>query len=115
MRLAALAFPIALAACGGPGFELPDNSATRAGIVLAPDEAGLGIEGSSQRMDFGRAPDGVITIMTREFGAYRTLGIAACASGVMRQLAWREMVLTFSGEQFVGWRTPESNAGAVCL
>jgi hypothetical protein len=101
-----------LAACAaGTG---PTGSARQLGVVFIPDAQGLAVAGSGQRVDFGRAPAGVVPVMSRELGEGRAMGLAACPSGISQQIAWNELVLTFTAERFSGWRNATGSAGQVC-
>ncbi len=86
----------------------------RAGVIFVPDDRGLGVAGSAKRIDFGRAPRGVVPVMTREMGAFRALPLNGCPAGVARHLAWGDLILTFTAERFVGWRKGTARAGRTC-
>lgn len=88
--------------------------ADRPGVRFVPDAGGLGIANSPQRIDFGRAPAGVIAALDRELGPHRVLSLAPCPADVVRQLAWGGLVLTFTAERFAGWRDDADHAGPVC-
>lgn len=88
--------------------------ATPASITLLPDASGLGIAGQSQRIDFRRAPEGVIAALDRELGAHQALTLTNCPTGIVQQLDWQGLVLTFTDEEFVGWRRAGQMAGRVC-
>jgi hypothetical protein len=83
-------------------------------IALHGDEAGLAVEPDGRRIDFGRAPSGVIAPLDRELGPHREMGLGNCPEGVVKQLAWGSLVLSFSVERFVGWRDASGQAGRVC-
>ena len=67
-----------------------------------------------QRIDFGRAPSGVMAALDREIGPGRAMLVEGCPAGVVAQRAWGDMVLTFTAERFVGWRRGTALAGLVC-
>ncbi|GAA0297477.1 hypothetical protein [Rhodovulum strictum] len=86
----------------------------RVSTLFLPDAGGLAVSGSPLRVDFGRAPDGVIAPLTRELGPPRAVPLTACPPGIVRQLAWDDLVLSFTREQFVGWRQAGAAAGQTC-
>jgi hypothetical protein len=107
-RLAAF---LLLSACAtGP---LP-GTAPRLGVQFNPDSGGLAVAGTGQRVDFGRAPSGVIAVLDRELGPGRDLSLAGCPAGVVTQREWGGLVLSFTGERFVGWRDASGSAGRIC-
>lgn len=116
MTRAPLILCLVLAGCGGGGLELnPFARKAPKGIQLETDAAGLAIVGTGgQRIDFGRAPSGVIAALERELGPGRDLGLDGCPAGVRQQIAWGDLVLTFTDEQFVGWRGVAGEAGQTC-
>jgi hypothetical protein len=108
MRAAVAALFLSACAAGAP-------EAVRQGVAFVPDARGLGVAGHSQRIDFGRSPEGVIAALDRERGAGRVLAVSGCPAGVQRQVAWDDLVLTFTEERFVGWRRGDAAAGQVCV
>lgn len=109
---AALAVACALlAGCAGTA---SDVAPARLGVSFTPDAQGLLVSGTGQRMDFGRSPRGMIPVLERELGAGRALPLAGCAPGIARQLDWDGLILTFSSERFVGWKTAGESAGQTC-
>ena len=84
-------------------------------VEFVPDAGGLGVAPSGLRMDFGRSPRGMIPALDRELGPHRELTLAGCPAGVVRQLAWGGLVLSFSNERFIGWRDGDRAAGSVCV
>ncbi len=116
MIRAALGLCLVLAGCGGGGLTLnPFAREEPQGIQLETDAGGLAIVGAGdQRIDFGRAPSGVVAALERELGPGRALDLAGCPTEVRQQVAWGDLVLTFTDEQFVGWRGIDSAAGQVC-
>ena len=48
-------------------------------------------------------------------GAGRVLAASGCPAAVQRQVAWDDLVLTFTEERFVGWRRGDAAAGQVCV
>lgn len=107
-----LALAALLAGCGGVG--LVTTQAARSGATFAPDAHGLAVVGSAQRIDFGRAPSGVISALDRELGKGRVLGAEGCPAAIVSQREWDGLVLTFTGERFVGWRDDNGQAGQIC-
>jgi len=97
---------LALAAC------TPEPPAPS--VTFHPDEGGLEVRPSGLRVDFGRAPSGVIPVLDRSLGAHRTVAQGACPPGIVQQLAWGDLVLTFTDHRFVGWRQGAAHAGQVC-
>ena len=121
MSRAPLILCLVLAGCGGGGLELTPFAGTKKqGIALETDAGGLAITGSGftvpggQRIDFGRAPSGVIAVLERELGPGRALGLTNCPAAVRQQIAWGDLVLTFTDERFVGWRGADGAAGQTC-
>ncbi|OIP86496.1 MAG: hypothetical protein AUK37_03160 [Rhodobacterales bacterium CG2_30_65_12] len=108
---AALLFA-ALAGCAAPG-GLADRLGGPGATFIA-DANGLAVDGSSLRIDFGRAPSGVIAALDRELGKGRVLGVAGCPAGIADQRDWGGLVLSFTTERFVGWRREVSSAGETC-
>jgi len=99
---------------GCAGVTGSQHSTTRQGVSFVPDQAGLGVAGSALRIDFGRAPSGVIAALNREFGPGRELGVASCPAGIMTQREWSGLILTFTDERFAGWRQAGESAGQIC-
>ena len=116
MTRAALVFCLALTACGGaPVLDRTAAAAAPRGISLETDSGGLAIAGGGEgRIDFGRSPAGVIPLLERELGPGRELDLVNCPFGITRQIAWGDLVLTFTDEQFVGWRGASGAAGQTC-
>lgn len=106
----ALPLVLLLAACTGGTPAL----APRAGVSFVGDAQGLAVPAAGKRVDFGRSPKGVIPLMERELGRGQALGLAGCPAGVIRQTDWGGLVLTFTDERFVGWRSGAGQAGQVC-
>jgi len=88
--------------------------AARHGSVFLPDARGLGVAGSQLRVDFGRAPQGVIPAVTRELGRPERLSLDGCPAGIADRLRWKTLELTFTAESFVGWRDAAGQGGEVC-
>ncbi len=107
-----------LAGCGGVAPETSREAIPRpTGIGLETDENGLTIIAPrGGRIDFGRAPSGVIATLERELGPGRVLGLGGCPAPIRQQIAWGDLVLTFTAEQFVGWRAElgDLEAGRTC-
>lgn len=76
--------------------------------------AGLSVTPFGLRIDFGRAPEGTISAMNQGAKRQQTLGIIGCPSDIIQQLRWGDLVLTFTDEQFVGWRTNDAMQGRIC-
>ncbi len=116
MTRAPLILCLVLAGCGGGGPELNPFAGNKTqGIALETDAGGLSIAGSGgQRIDFGRAPSGVIAVLERELGPGRAQGLTNCPADVRQQIAWGDLVLTFTDERFVGWRGMDGAAGQTC-
>lgn len=116
MKALPVVFLALLAACGDGARHVDALSGPQApvGLVLLPDIGGLGIENSTQRIDFGRAPEGMIAALTRELGPGRKLVSTGCPAGIETQLAWGDLVLSFTEERFVGWSTGRDRAGQTC-
>ncbi|MCP5039209.1 MAG: hypothetical protein GY945_16570 [Rhodobacteraceae bacterium] len=69
---------------------------------------------SGLRMDFGRAPGGVIAVLDRELGVHEVLGLSGCPAQIEMRLRWNDLVLTFTDERFAGWRETDASRGLVC-
>ncbi|WP_292019488.1 hypothetical protein [Maritimibacter sp. UBA3975] len=90
------------------------NVPARVGAQFVPDERGLAIEGTAQRIDFGRSPKGVVPVLERELGRGQAIPLTGCPDGVAQQVDWDGLILTFTNERFVGWRTASARAGQAC-
>jgi hypothetical protein len=101
-----------LTACTGA--DLRTGPASRVGVSFVPDSGGLSVESTGQRIDFGRSPAGVIPVMDRELGRGRDLGLDGCPAGVVKQVSWGDLALSFTKERFVGWREGDARAGSAC-
>ena len=117
MRPAAPAFALALlvAACvPGSGARAPSGPASAA-RGLMPDAEGLQPAGTTLRIDFGRAQDGVIAAVSRLLGeeparVTRTPGCRAADT----EIAWPSgLVLAFRAGSFVGWRASSGASPSV--
>ncbi len=102
-----LAATLTLAACA-TGTGRADR------ITVIPDLKGLAIVGSQQRIDFGRAPEGVIAALNRSYRRAKARPLEGCPADIRQQIAWGELILTFTDEAFVGWRQGNSYAGQIC-
>lgn len=112
-RAYVLALALGLAGCGATPAALttaPDPT----GQSFTPDPRGLAVDGTGLRIDFGRAPGGVIAALDRALGPGEDLGGNGCPAGVTRQIGWGDLVLSFTDERFVGWRRGSQQAGKVC-
>ncbi|PIE08308.1 MAG: hypothetical protein CSA74_02330 [Rhodobacterales bacterium] len=125
MKRLTLILCLVLAGCSAKPQERPGDRVRLPLIIgLEPDGEGLavgGIDGTDGqpgggRIDFGRAPEGVIATIEREFGPGRALGLGGCPAAIRQQIAWGDLVLTFTEEQFVGWRAQDTaeEAGRTC-
>ncbi|GKY86489.1 hypothetical protein [Sinisalibacter aestuarii] len=101
-----------LAGCADGGGDRPMSA--RTGVTFTPDRNGLAVDGRSQRIDFGRAPSGVITALDRELGRGRDVSLIGCPAAIASQRDWAGLILTFTAERFVGWRTAADRAGQTC-
>ncbi len=102
-----------MAACAAPpGGRVSDTAG--AGIIITPDDGGLSVDGTGMRIDFGRAPAGVIAALDRDLGRSTELSLAGCPAGIVSQRSWGALVLTFSAERFVGWRKGAQTVGQSC-
>ncbi len=99
-----------LAACQRPPLQEPRP----ARIALTPDAAGLSVLPHQQRIDFGRAPAGVISVLDRELGPHEALPLAGCPAAITARHRWADLELTFTTERFVGWRQNGVGAGQTC-
>lgn len=111
MRAALAASLLVLAGCAS---TQSDVTPRRQGVSFTPDEQGLSVQGTQQRMDFGRSPQGMIPVLDRELGAGRSLPVAGCPSGIAQRIDWDGLVLTFTRERFVGWSQGGAHAGQFC-
>lgn len=107
--IALLLTAFGLGACVAP-VEAPHTAA----ITLTPDANGLAVAPSGLRIDFDRAPAGVIAVLDRIHGPHKVLTLAGCPAGIRQNLAWGALTLTFTDEGFVGWRKHDQNAGQTC-
>lgn len=83
-------------------------------VTFQPDAGGLGLSENSLRIDFGRAPAGVISILNRELGGHDALTLTGCPNTITDHIRWGDLVLTFTKERFVGWRQGGAFQGQVC-
>ncbi|TCP61154.1 hypothetical protein EV663_106101 [Rhodovulum bhavnagarense] len=98
---------VGLAACA----PVPPD---RTGVAFRPDAGGLAVPETGRRVDFGRAPAGVVAPLTRELGPFDPLPLATCPDAITQRLRWGDLELTFTQERFVGWRQGAERAGQVC-
>ncbi len=113
MRSAALSAALLLAA---GACAAPPPSATRPAheVAFLPDQEGLAVSPTNMRIDFGRSPAGVIATLDRELGPHQVLALEGCPAQVLRHLQWGDLALTFSREQFIGWRQGMLRGGITC-
>lgn len=109
--LAALIGLALLSACVQPEGQ-PRQS--RQGVEFVPDAQGLAVLPGNQRVDFGRAPKGVIPALTRELGRPSILPLAGCPADITQRMRWADLELTFTSERFVGWKRASETQGRVC-
>lgn len=107
-------FLAALLLAGCAATDLDRGSTQRQGVHFLPDERGLAVAGRAERIDFGRAPSGVIAALDRELGQGKALGLGGCPESISDRRSWEGLVLTFSRERFVGWQQGEARYGTVC-
>lgn len=81
---------------------------------VIPDRDGLAVAPSGMRIDFGRAPEGVISLLDGTYGNHIALGIVNCPNAVLQNLRWGNLILTFTDEQFVGWQQNGITQGRIC-
>ncbi|MCK0140127.1 hypothetical protein [Aliiroseovarius sp. F47248L] len=105
--LTLLAVLAGLTACVAP-------TPTKSVVVVHPDGAGLQVDPVNKRIDFGRSPKGVVPAMDRELGRHSALRLEGCPVGIVQQLQWNDLVLTFTQERFVGWRNGTGRQGQTC-
>ncbi|MEJ1991391.1 MAG: hypothetical protein P8X50_06635 [Maritimibacter sp.] len=106
-RAACLSGFLLIAAC--------TQQAQRAFVHFIPGATGLAVPEAGQRIDFGRSPEGVIAALDREVGPGRELPLVGCPESVARQIDWQGLVLSFSRERFIGWRSGNQQAGQTCF
>lgn len=114
MKRAGPAILIAALLSGCGGVTPPGQAGAGTGAQFSPDPGGLAVVGSDQRIDFGRAPSGVIAVLDRELGRGKALGVAGCPANIVDQRAWSGLILAFTAERFVGWRQGAVQAGTAC-
>ncbi len=103
MKSAPLALLVLTACSGGLPVE-------PSGVRFTPDAGGLAVYGTDLRIDFGRAPEGVIAALDRELGRGRDM--PGCAG--LAERAWGGLTLNFTDERFVGWQEGGASAGRTC-
>lgn len=109
-RFLAMAALCLLAACSSA-------TTTRTGggdTLLRPDANGLAISGTGQRIDFGRAEEGVIAAVTRVLGAApesRTVN-PECGAGPTTIVKYDRIDLLFLGGALQGWVTDDPRTAA---
>jgi hypothetical protein len=112
VRGAAPAIAALLALCACAPSSAPDRSAATG---LEPDALGLQPNGTTLRIDFGRAEAGAVPVAARLLGEDPVyLGpVAGCALTAAR---WDDgLTMWFDRGSFVGWTDPaRGSAGEVC-
>ncbi|WP_371170205.1 hypothetical protein [Aliiroseovarius sp. 2305UL8-7] len=108
--VAALSVLTIMSACVSP----TTTSVQRSDVSFRPDNLGLSVDPIGKRIDFGRSPAGAIRAVDRELGPHRALTLLGCSAGITQQLAWDDLVLTFTRERFVGWKTATGSQGRTC-
>ncbi|MDF0602339.1 hypothetical protein P1J78_16490 [Psychromarinibacter sp. C21-152] len=106
--LAALALCL-LAACS----TVP-RTAGGGDTALRPDAGGMAVAGSDQRIDFGRAEDGVIAAATRVLGAPPVSRAVnpECGAGPTTIVKYDRIDLLFLDGTFRGWVTDDPRTAA---
>ncbi len=56
----------------------------------------------------------MIAALDRELGRGKALGLEGCPASIVTRRDWDGLVLTFTGERFVGWRSATGSAGQTC-
>ncbi len=109
MRLA-YAIPLLLGACiGGTSPTVSDRPI----FPVSYDAQGISVDGSGQRIDFGRAQAGVIETMTRLQGRAPT--ILPCDLSTRSAARWQDgPLLVFRNGNLVGWSNEGNGAGETC-
>ncbi len=110
MRARAAALPLVLLA----GCVAAPTASPPPEISFRPDPAGLAVLPSGLRMDFGRAPEGMIPILERALGRGEALPLAGCPAEISARIAWGGLELFFTDERFVGWRQGAARGGETC-
>lgn len=96
------------------GCQMADPVKPAPKITLLPDADGLLVLPDNLRIDFGRAPSGVIPVLDRELGAHKARSLSGCPTNVAAHLQWADLVLVFTTERFVGWRQGMRSQGRTC-
>jgi hypothetical protein len=82
--------------------------------AYTPDAAGIAVDGTGLRVDFGRTEAGGIAAVSRSAGS-RPAAISACPDGATRAVEWESLTLYVRGGAFLGWSRPDgSGAGITC-
>ena len=108
------AFLIGVVLVSGCVAPQPEKMPSRIGVDIRPDNAGLRVDPVGKRIDFGRSPKGVVPVLDRELGRHVALPLTGCAPEIRQQLRWGNLVLTFTKERFVGWRSGGTASGKTC-
>lgn len=95
-----------LAACAAPAPSAPP-------VGLVPDAGGLQPNGTTLRIDFGRAETGVVAAVSRLVGAGPAVRRSVPGCGDLA--VWPDgLGLVFVEGTFRGWRRDASAAGVTC-
>lgn len=79
-----------------------------------PDAAGIAVDGTDLRVDFGRAEAGAIAAVSGLLGR-APLAMRDCPGSSARAVEWDGLTLYFRGGAFLGWsRLDGSAAGIFC-
>jgi hypothetical protein len=101
----AVALALALAACAPTAEVAPPPAFT-------PDSEGIALVGMPQRIDFGRAQEGVIAAVTRLQGRGPS-ATTACPSGAAAVRWPGGLSLHFSDGAFLGWAREDGTAAGL--
>ncbi len=109
MRAAAVALVLAVAGC-------TSVMTSQQPAVLFADGEGLQPSGTSQRIDFGRAEQGVVVAVSRVIGSNpaEISTNAECGAGPVRQVRWANgLTLNFQRGTFLGWVSREGRGAVI--
>jgi hypothetical protein len=105
VRRAAIALAVAVGACAPTPEAAPPPA-------FAPDADGIALIGTPQRIDFGRAQEGVIAAVTRLEGR-GPAATTACLSGVTAVRWPSGLSLHFADGAFLGWADTDGGAAGL--
>ncbi len=73
---------------------------------IRPDAGGIAIEGTEQRIDFGRAEEGAVAAVTRILGEPQSRSVnSECGAGATTIVKFKEIDLLFLEGDLRGWVT----------